>query len=375
MILRRSLRHGLRAHRRRAAGAALVLGFAASSRGTAAGFAPAALGTSGAAGGVLSALAAPLLATVGLILWDKHWRGSIFALNLLKAALATPLFLLVAALSCGGLADLLSALSPQAVAALCASSLVGIVIGDTVWLMSIKLLGARRVLLVDSLKPFVAAAAGGAVFGERATLAGVASMACAVLGVLIVSLERETDENVGSKEPDERLLGYLLAVITVILDVFGTVLTKRFGEGLGPWLIGGFRFGFAAACLGCVFLAYRIKALAWPRPAAALRPRSLVEADYALGETPWHAMPAMSSQSWIRVAAGVIFVTFLSPAGSNYALFAIPLSLCLTLGSLSPVFAIPLVWLLKRERVSARATAGSLVAVLGVIAFCNTVPL
>eukprot|EP00415_Alexandrium_ostenfeldii_P003025 UN3025 len=245
------------------------------------------------------------------------------------------------------------------------------------------MLGARRVLLVDSLKPFFAAAAGGVIFGERATLAGLASMAVAVLGVLMVSLERETDQSIGSVGHDERLLGYVLAVVTMVLDVLGTVLTKRFGSGLGPWLIGGFRFGFAALFLGCIFLAYRVRALACRWPLASSAPSNKLELDAEAPEAApgsakaplWHALPAMSTLSWARAAAGVVFVTFLCPALSNYALFAIPLSLCLTLGSLTPVFAIPLVWILKRERVSARATAGSLFAVLGVVAFCNTVPM
>jgi len=195
-------------------------------------------------------------------------------------------------------------------------------------------------------------------------------MALAVVGVLIVSLEREagtTTGNVKSGRKVERLQGYALALITVALDVSGSVLTKRFGSGLGPWAIGGIRFGFAAVCMGVTTAACRVL--------ASLRTPSVKEREASGGSlpcAPWYEMPTQSSRSWGRVTAGVFFVTFLSPAMSNRALFAVPLSLCLTLGSLSPIFCIPLVWLMKRERVSGRSIMGSVLAVLGVVAFCNT---
>ena len=39
--------------------------------------------------GILAALAAPLVMTVGFIVWDNHWAGSPFSLNLYKCNLAS----------------------------------------------------------------------------------------------------------------------------------------------------------------------------------------------------------------------------------------------------------------------------------------------
>mmetsp|Transcript_54414 Transcript_54414/g.174468 ORF Transcript_54414/g.174468 Transcript_54414/m.174468 type:complete len:244 (-) Transcript_54414:34-765(-) len=240
------------------------------------------------------------------------------------------------------------------------------------------MLGARRVLLVDSLKPFIAAAAGGLIFGEGASPVGITAMACAVLGVLTVSLEREGGE-LDSCKRDQRALGYVLALVTVILDVGGSVLTKGFGQGLGPWTIGGLRFGFAAACMGLVYATCHrpsVRRRAKPGRKADLETAAASEDSSTLKQqrpgAHWCEMPTQSRRSWTRATAGAVFVTFLCPALGNHALFAIPLSLCLTLGSMSPVFSIPLVWLLKGERVSARAVAGSVVAVLGAAVFCST---
>lgn len=40
------------------------------------------------------------------------------------------------------------------------SAMLGIVIGDNTWLRALRLLGARRVILVDALKPWLAAVLG-----------------------------------------------------------------------------------------------------------------------------------------------------------------------------------------------------------------------
>jgi drug/metabolite transporter (DMT)-like permease len=44
---------------------------------------------------------------------------------------------------------------PARVDMLVLSGVLGITIGDVVWLHALKLLGARRLILVDSVKPFV----------------------------------------------------------------------------------------------------------------------------------------------------------------------------------------------------------------------------
>ena len=43
---------------------------------------------------------------------------------------------------------------------LCFSSLIGIVIGDWFWLKALKLIGARKVIIIDSIKPFLGAILG-----------------------------------------------------------------------------------------------------------------------------------------------------------------------------------------------------------------------
>lgn len=342
-----------------AGGCALTLASAAVANGCAAG-GFIALATTGvgarSTAGIAAAVSSSLLTTVGLFLWDRSWRGSAFALNLFKCSLASLLFAGVLALRPGG-AALLSVLRADVVLALTASSLLGIVVGDLTGLQAVKLVGVKKVLIIGSTKPFAAALVGQCMFDERTSPLSAVSMLCAALGVLLVSLEAEQGNKVSSSGAlSDQVCGCALTAASMMLDLGATVLTKRFAAGVDPWVISGFRFGCASVFMAVIALIVELR----------------VRSSESKEKASWHAMPKQSPGLWGRVAAGAVLVTFLGPALSNYALFAVPLSLCLTLGSLGPVFSIPLAWLIKSERASARSCCGTLLAVLGAITFINT---
>ena len=125
-------------------------------------------------GGIVAALSAPFLLDVGFLIWDKHWKGSSFALNLYKCTLASIGFLILsfatrppgatdpadndAAIDDGrGPAFPPELFTVQSVGFLMLSSTIGILIGDWTWLEALQLIGARPVVLMDSIKPFLAA--------------------------------------------------------------------------------------------------------------------------------------------------------------------------------------------------------------------------
>ena len=117
------------------------------------------------------------------------WTGDAYALNLVKCSVGSLGFVLVGALARGD--GWLAALTPDALRWLVASALVGIVVGDNLWLRALRVLGARRVILVDVLKPFVAAALARVELGEGVSPGIVVGMAVTMGGVLAVALERE----------------------------------------------------------------------------------------------------------------------------------------------------------------------------------------
>jgi drug/metabolite transporter (DMT)-like permease len=84
----------------------------------------------------------------------------------------------------------------------------------------------------------------------------------------------------------------------------------------------------------------------------------------------WYRLPNLSWHSWSVVFVGVIFVSFLCPALQGYALFRLAFSLAITLNSVTPLYAIPLMWLFKNQKPSKRGCIGALIAVTGVMVLC-----
>ena len=137
--------------------------------------------------GVLAAAATPLLGAIGLFIWSKVWTGDAFALNLVKCSVGTMGFVVAGVASRSG--AWLSNASAEVTAWLVLSAFIGIVVGDNLWLHSLRVLGARRVILIDILKPFIALGMAKAALGEGVSVAVALGMCVTLGGVLTVSLE------------------------------------------------------------------------------------------------------------------------------------------------------------------------------------------
>ena len=90
-------------------------------------------------------------------------------------------------------------------------------------------------------------------------------------------------------------------------------------------------------------------------------------------ETPrlrWFELPTLSKIGWVQITTGVGLVTFLCPALSNFALFQIALGLAVSLGSITPLYALFLDWPFKGKRPTVRGCIGVMLAILGVVILC-----
>ena len=188
-----------------------------------------------------------------------------------------------------------------------------------------------------------------------------------------------------------------MSVLNVALDTYGSLLTKEHGVGMTVWEINMIRFGFA----GVVMLFVSIPLSTWDFwTARRSRQRHVEDSKNSENEvaeavveidgmdnscptekgvesndtasdesaTPWYALPVhtMSRSAWRNVAGGVVLVTFLTPSLSNYALFEIALALALTLGSISPLYSLPLAYFLQKVVPTPRACLGAALAVAGI---------
>ncbi|CAD7932871.1 unnamed protein product [Amoebophrya sp. A120] len=178
---------------------------------------------------VLAALIAPLLITTGLIVWDMKWKGHAVALNLYKCAVACVFFFLTATFlgfarlsawsssSTGGegkntntssLAELLDQEEESTfygsadytltqVFVLIVSGTIGITIGDVFWLSAVQLIGAKKVVLVDSLKPFLAIYFGSVWLNEdiESIAKFLIGLCCTSVGIIVITKDTEDGDN------------------------------------------------------------------------------------------------------------------------------------------------------------------------------------
>ena len=242
-----------------------------------------------------------------------------------------------------------------------------------------RIIGSRRCILVDSIKPFVAAVFGVFIFDEPITVLMVLGVVATSVGVLIVALERtdaagdkhaiQLDNLIDSvqhfhvlqtparsdeppppvSEPPRVLEGYVWAVLNVGFDVYGAVLIKQTAAALTAVQIAGFRFITAAIMLVAIC--------------------SVVRCASREGDRWLYAnshLPTLTRRSWGFILLGVLLCAVCNTTLTSYAVFHVDLAVFATLASLTPVYSLPLVVLLKGERISPRAVFGSCLAVLGV---------
>ena len=388
--------------------------------------------------GILAASSSPLLMCCGFVLYES-WSGSAFSLNLYKACLASLFFTLTILASTmasysGDPSHFLSASTVDSALWLSLSGFIGIVIGDACWLQALADIGAVRVILVDTIKPFCAAGCGWAFFGEELRPSGWVGLVLTAGGILGASLERENakvrekkeeeavelvmgqegvkgeekkgeafleegreakpvllassyaaeeeggggggggdDKRRSSSSSSRVALGYAYAALNVIFDTYGSVLTRQHGENLTAWEINLLRFGSsgvimllmsAATCL------YLLRGRGGGGDGGEKK-RAKRGGEEKKEEITWHLFPTMDRAQVAKISLGVLLVTFCCSGLSNYALFQIPLALSLTLGSIGPLYAIPVVFVLRGERTSPRGCFGALVAVSGVALLCS----
>ena len=290
---------------------------------------------------------APGLMAFGLFVWADAWTRSPLALNAFKCLLGSSLF---------GVVVLLFYRRPMprnAVLWLAFSSLLGIVIADTLWLAALQILGARRMIAIDALKPFVAAFMGWLLLGDVVPWLGYVGVVVCALGVYLLNVEsaekkEEDDEDaveaddVAVEEATEPpyLKGYAYATVNVILDVYAATITVAERGPLSSAEVNLLRFGLAAVLL----------ILVWA---------------FREGRLKSDAKP-MTRRDWMRVALGVVFVTFLTPLITVWTMFVLPLAVAVTLWSLTPLWALP-VSAYFGQRVSRRALMGAFLATGGVV--------
>jgi len=287
-------------------------------------------------GGEVAALAAACLWAVATVVYGRVGEHiAPLELNLVKGLLAMVMLTITLLL----VGDSLAGVEPLALGLLLLSGAIGIGLGDTAYFETIKHVGARRTLLLGMLAPPLSALLALALMGEVLTLGAWIGILVTVLGVAWVVTERVPDS---SGRPSDLKKGVLFGLVTALTQAGSGVLSRA---ALVETTISPLWSTMLRMAAGVVTLSVWMALTRQPvgRWLGVEHPRRL----------------------WGRLLFAVLAGTYLAVWLQQVSLKLIPAGVALTLLATGPLFVLP-VAVLTGERISIRAVAGVLVALVGI---------
>lgn len=231
---------------------------------------------------------------------------------------------------------------------LAASSIVGLVIGDTCYFRSLQILGPRRALVMTTLAPPAAVLCGWFVLAETQSPFAVLGILVTLVGVVWVILERGVSAESAGHFPGTTFAGVAYGSLGSLCQAVGAVLAKKGIDALDKLdapraaMEASFIRLVVAMLIGLAMGAAASKLRKWIRQ---------VREPGALG----------------RLLPGSFCGTYLGIWFSLLAFQYTSVGVATTLTSTSPIFVIPLVVLFLKQRMSSRAILGVGVALVGVV--------
>ncbi|WP_407897271.1 DMT family transporter [Scytonema sp. NUACC26] len=299
--------------------------------------------------GEIAALSAACLWAVASTIYGRLGeRIPPLQLNLLKGIIAIAFLLLTIPIT----GEWLPNISILPLCLLVTSGIVGIGLGDTAFLAAINHLGARRVLVIGTLAPPIAAILALVFLQERINLSAWCGILLTILGVAWVITERTPDGGMGETGDTRNVAvpffaspfwkGIGFSLLAVVTNATGMVLSRAafIDSGVNPLWAALLRLSAAELIL-----------LLW----IALRSR---QGNYQF--------KTLHSRQFVMAAIFASFCgTFLGIWLQQTAVKFTVAGIATTLMQTSPLFTIPLA-IRMGERVSPRAIAGAVVAIAGI---------
>jgi drug/metabolite transporter (DMT)-like permease len=286
--------------------------------------------------GELAALVGSLLWAVASVVYSDIGRYiPPRELNLAKGLLA----LAMLGLTILAVGDPLPSSEPLALGLLLVSGAIGIGLGDTAFFASLKLVGARRVLLLGMLAPPLAALIALLFMEEALSPAAWLGMGLTVLGVAWVVTERVPEASQGS---EHLALGILLGCLAALAQA-------------------------SAAVLAHAALAHTSISPLWGTAVRLAAGVALLMIWISVARQPLGRWTSLEKpgQLWGRLLFALFTGTYLSMWLHQVALKLAPAGIAQTLYSTSPLFVLPLAaW--TGERITVRAALGAIVALVGI---------
>jgi drug/metabolite transporter (DMT)-like permease len=228
------------------------------------------------------------------------------------------------------------------------SGIVGLGIGDFALFAAFVIIGPKRSLLLMALAPVCSVIAGFSLLNETLGAWSFVGIAITLAGIIIVVLEKKEDPDDYKIEPGKKRWGIILGLIGAVGQGVGLVISKYGMVTVAddPSVpLDSLSAAFIRMFIGAIFVWICILAMG-----------KIPEMRSSLSDR--RAVKLTSAGAFVGPFLGVWF----SMVAVTYALAGI----AMTLMALTPVFIIPVVWLLYREKTTIRGIFGAVVAVCGV---------
>jgi len=232
--------------------------------------------------------------------------------------------------------------SLQSVVVLSLSGLVGICLGDTLYFVVLNRLGPRLTLLLGSLIPVAVALMAFLFFQERVSVTSMFWLLLTICGVGYVLWERSPQ----GVDRTRWISGVMLGLLFIVAEAAGIMLTK-----VGVKDMPSVEATFIRQTAAVVGLSV------W---------------GLATGSLIGWLQPLKDPSKRMKVLVASLIGAFIGTWLSVLALKLTYASVAAALNSTSPLFALPLVAWMMREKISQRAMYGSFIAVLGIAGYFIT---
>jgi drug/metabolite transporter (DMT)-like permease len=227
------------------------------------------------------------------------------------------------------------------------SGVIGFSLGDYFGFRMYAILGTRIGSLFTTLAPGASLLFGYLLLDERINLIGICGIAVTVGGVAWLTMSKKEKAKIPDLGHGKVEWGIIFGVLGALCQGIGLVLSKKGLQAGSPEL-------------GPVHAT-------WIRLLAATVPLYLL--SLIRGEIIKINLPILQNKNngVLPAIAGTVFGPVLGVALSLYTVSMIEVSVAQTIFSLIPVFALPIGWMLNRERITLKAVFGALLAVSGVL--------
>lgn len=300
--------------------------------------------------GEWAALSAALMWTGSTMIWGRIPLTAM-ALNLSKNIIAVAIILIHVLVLAGFAGRPMFQAPAGSWVWLGLSGLVGVAVGDTLYFRSLQILGPRRALMMATTSPLFAVVLGAVLLGEDLRFSAVSGIVITVIGVIVVVADRKARKESPGLKPGRTSLGVFCGILAAVCQAVGGVFSKK-----GMLSVDG-----AELCdpIEATFIRLLISAIgvvaivAWGKNLGKFFHEARKPDMLKL------LIPATALGTWLGI--------WMSQVAFRYSDVAI----AQTLLSTCPLFAIPIVWIAHKHRVTILSFIGTVVALVGIAMTVN----